>query len=492
MNCKIRKPICAVVAFFLLLSFAPAARAEKPEDAPEKGTIAASSLVLNNDGAPESSHWENVPVSAERMMIGLCYDETAPNEVSFRNLYGRGFLLGSYDEERVFHQETELDASEVVIRPERKWHLLFHEVFSDREEALAYALRNGCTAVELNGEHRVFYGSFSYVEEVEYLISTYGFDGSPWQDDKLGVYTEWGQLLTLLDGGKDVALEPIAEGKAQTLFNGRNYYGGFLLHRDNNDCFTVINVVDLEDYVKGVIPYEMDAAWPMEALKAQAVCARTYAAYNLNDYEEYGFDLTDDAYSQVYRGTGAADQVTDMAVEQTRGQFIRYHGELCEIYYFSSDGGATEDGANVFDSDRPYLAGKTDPFEEALEFAVIKWERLRSREYVTARLREEGYEIGTVVKVEPEYSELGNVIAMRYVDENGASVRLEDRDCYAILTLDNCRFSVKETEEGFLFTGRGWGHNCGMSQWGAYAMASVYGCDYRDIICFYFTGAYIG
>ena len=91
----------------------------------------------------------------------------------------------------------------------------------------------------------------------------------------------------------------------------------------------------------------------MEALKAQAVCARTYAVYNQNAYEAYCFDLTDNTESQVYRGTTWATERTDAAVDATRGELVRYEGEVCEIYYFAADGGATEDGRYVFDTDRP-------------------------------------------------------------------------------------------------------------------------------------------
>ena len=265
------------------------------------------------------------------------------------------------------------------------------------------------------------------------------------------------------------------------------------MRRWGDDRLTVINAVGLEDYVKGVIPYEMSPAWPMEALKAQAVCARTYAAYNLGAFaEEYGFDLTNDTESQVYRGINGADAVTDAAVEATSGQFVRYEGQLCEVYYFSSDGGATEDGAKVFGSDQPYLAGKTDPFESALDFAVKQWERWHSGDDIARWLRQKGYEIDTVVKLEPVYTELGNVIGMKYYDRSAHCVSLENRESYSFLFLDNCRFQVIQDDFGFTFRGRGWGHNCGMSQWGAHAMASVYGCSADEIIRFYFTGAYIG
>lgn len=483
--------LITVALILCLLVPTQTAFAEIPEGAPGKGSIPAASTVIQIVQNDENEQWTPAPVSVERMKIGLCYDDSAQDTVSFENLNGWGFSLGNYNEQRLFCPETELSASEIVIRSEGKWHVLFDEVFPSEEDALAYAERNTCTAILLDGEYRVIYGSYPIVEEVQYLIRKHGFEAVPWQDEEIGVYDGQGRLLFLLDGGRDIAVMPLSSGKPETAFQNRSYCGGFLLKKDPADRFAVINVVDLEDYVKGVIPYEMNAAWPMEALKAQAVCARTYAAYNVNAYEEYGFDLRDDAESQVYRGTGAADETTDRAVDETKGMFLRYQGEICEVYYFSSDGGATEDGANVFGSDRPYLAGKTDPFEYAMEDAVIKWSRIRGGEYIGQRLTEEGYPVGKITAIVPEYSELGNVVAMTYTDENGVSIRLENRESYSLLYLDNCRFTVEPADDGFLFTGRGWGHNCGMSQWGACAMAKYYGYSCEDILRFYFTGAYV-
>ena len=83
------------------------------------------------------------------------------------------------------------------------------------------------------------------------------------------------------------------------------------------------------------------------------------------------------------------------------------------------------------------------------------------------------------------------MIAISFTDIDGNNLRIQGRECYTTLGLSNCRFHIAQEENSFTFAGSGWGHNCGMSQWGANAMASVYGYDYEDIIRFYFTGAYI-
>ena len=485
--------LCTASALALLMTGSGRADAARPQDEPEKGTIAAASTELNTETKDEAASYEAEPVEAETLYIGLSFDTRAVTDAVFRNVEGRGFRIGSLDEERQFHPLAESDNPTLIIRPERNIYVMLDEVFPTREEAVARAQRYLGKVILLDGSYRVIVGPLRDHGEVAYTIGWYGLSASVWQEDCLAAYDGTGRLIDLYIHADELAVEPISDGKAQTEYAQEQYYGSFLLRRWEGNRLTVINAVHIEDYVKGVIPYEMNPAWPAEALKAQAVCARTYAAYNLNAYaEEYGFDLTNDTESQVYRGTLGADAVTDAAVDATAGQYVRYRGQLCEVYYFSSDGGATEDGAHIFGSGQPYLAGRTDPFEQARENAVMKWQRWRSGEEIGERLRMQGFSVGRIVSVEPEYSELGNVTAMNYTDLDGVCVRLEGRDGYSFLALDSARFRVEADDYGFSFIGRGWGHNCGMSQWGANAMAAVYGYSAEDIIRFYFTGAYIG
>ena len=277
-----------------------------------------------------------------------------------------------------------------------------------------------------------------------------------------------------------------------TGYGENRYAGGFECRRQPDDRMTVINVLPLESYVKGVVPYEMGADWPVEALKAQAVCARTYVVYNQNSFPDEGFDLNDNTECQVYKGLAWASAVTDAAVDATAGQVLRYRGEICEIYYFAADGGYTEDGSLIFDADRPYLLGKLDPFEAEVDFAYRRWTLTFPAEDVTLRLQQLGYEIDPIVDIIPERSRFGNVIALRFVSESGRELRLTGRDCCKPLRLYSHCFNIsRDEDDAFVFTGSGMGHNCGMSQWGARAMAEKHGYTYRQILAFYYTGAYV-
>jgi stage II sporulation protein D len=132
-------------------------------------------------------------------------------------------------------------------------------------------------------------------------------------------------------------------------FNGRRYRGLFIL-RSGPRGSVLVNVINLEDYLKGVVPGELspDQFGEIEALKAQAVAARTYAIKNLGQYRALGYDLSDTPVSQVYGGLDAERPLSTRAVEETRGEVARYKGELINALYMSTCGGMTEDVENVF------------------------------------------------------------------------------------------------------------------------------------------------
>ena len=114
-------------------------------------------------------------------------------------------------------------------------------------------------------------------------------------------------------------------GETRTWFSGYKYRGGFQYHRRNGGNLTVVNMVELEDYVNGVVCYEMGREWPLEALKAQALCARTYVMKNLGKHNSFGFDICPTAYCQAYHGMGSnkenygPSEVSMQAVRETAG-----------------------------------------------------------------------------------------------------------------------------------------------------------------------------
>lgn len=480
-------------AVFLLFSGEHAAFAAMPENGPEKGIMAASSTEIDRSTYADGSGYENEPANVETVKIGLRFGEDGVYSAELSNPSGAGFLVGFYDDDRQFQQIFSYAGAYVTVSGSQNWHILLDGSYPDFAQARNAALAYGGFVGFINGEYRVLYGSFGSREGAENRKDLFRLRGQSYSAGERALLLRDSATIMLVDDPAGFALLPEnSGGKPAFRFDGNSYYGGVRFTAWESGRINVVNYVGLEDYVKGVIPYEMSSSWPYEALKAQAICARTYVVYNQNAYEEYDFDLTDDTKSQVYRGCGEANQTTDSAVDETAGLYVRYQGKICDIYYFASSGGATEDGINVFGVNEPYLSGKTDPFEDAVDYNIKDWTLYRSGDEMALALTAEGYTIGTICQLLPEYSANGNVIAMTYIDNDGTSLRLEGRECYSLIRLNNCRFTVESDGYSFVFRGDGWGHNCGMSQWGARAMALVYGYDCEDIIRFYFTGAYIG
>ena len=154
----------------------------------------------------------------------------------------------------------------------------------------------------------------------------------------------------------------IRPGKAVLTLEGRAYRGRFEVAVQKG-FLRVVNHVGLEAYLQGVVPGEMPYSWPLEALKAQAVAARSYALKNL--VKGKPFDLYSDVRSQVYAGVAAERPGPSEAVRATAGQVVTYGGEIASTLYFSTSGGKTANAVDVFGVAIPYLVSRPDPWDKA-------------------------------------------------------------------------------------------------------------------------------
>jgi stage II sporulation protein D len=158
------------------------------------------------------------------------------------------------------------------------------------------------------------------------------------------------------------------EKNAPVRFNDKPYRGRIEVFANRRGSLTVVNVIGLEDYVRGVVPNEL--SFPaLEALKAQAVAARTYALKNRGQFAPEGFDLLPTTRSQVYRGLSSETPLTTRAVDETRGVIATYNGEPINALYTSTCGGRTEDVENIFNEAVPYLRGRECAAEIKSPFA---------------------------------------------------------------------------------------------------------------------------
>ncbi|HJQ31128.1 MAG TPA: SpoIID/LytB domain-containing protein, partial [Pyrinomonadaceae bacterium] len=183
-----------------------------------------------------------------------------------------------------------------------------------------------------------------------------------------------GTARPLLDLRAPVVFAPEDPELHPVRYNEKPYRGRLEVFANSRGSLTVVNVISLEDYVRGVVPNELSpGGWPeLEALKAQAVAARTYAVSNLGRFAAEGFDLTPDTRSQVYGGRSTEHPLTDRAVLETRGRIATYKGVPINALYTSTCGGRTEDGENIFGGNLvPYLRGRECALEAGSHFAPL-------------------------------------------------------------------------------------------------------------------------
>ena len=321
--------------------------------------------------------------------------------------------------------------------------------------------------------------------------------------------------------------------------NGKRYRGYLEIRRYSDSDLTLINILNIEQYLYGVVPAEIEADAPLEAVKAQAVAARTYTYRNLRKNDKWGFDLANTVEDQVYRGYDGERASANRAVDETKGKKMLYNGSLAHVYYFASSGGMTANIAEVWGSEIPYLISVPDPYESETSSHYI-WEKALTAEEIKSILFVSGVEIGDIVSVSAEeYSPSGRVTALRITGTNG-TITYYKKDTRFIFNLNSQKYTIQSagnvvvkasdgtlktlaldgrtfvssagtgvlssgsaviavvgsgnrvhkvsmSSNTYVFNGRGWGHGVGMSQEGAKGFARQ-GYDYEQILKHYFTG----
>ena len=442
------------------------------------------------------SGYDDVPVDLQTVRVGLFYGSSALSEARLENAVGSGYQFGYYDSDRVFHAVGSTAETLIAMVPDLnvsvsagtigRYHIRLSQTYTSFEAAKSAADAKGGFPAYYNGTYYAMIGSYETQEAAQSALSAGGYGGTVYTGtDRCVTVTkaDTTQILFEFDCGStySLAVAPVSDsGKAVTWCKGYQYYGDFQYTRLTSGVLTVVNFVGLEDYVKGVVPNEMSASWPLEALKAQAVCARTYVAANQNKYRQYGFDMTNDTYCQVYCGLNGANETTDRAVDETAGLFVRYEGKLCSVAYFAADGGATEDSENVWVTAVPYLRGVVDPYEKDIDFYCKSWSVTVPRSQ-TGDISVTNTPIGNVMTVTAN--------GQTYSKDN---VRTFLKNVGVTYTSRHFTVTYNASDDTYTISGGGYGHNLGMSQWGAYSMAKVHNQSFEDIIRFYFTGAYVG
>ena len=500
--------------------------------------FAFSAFVSAYDGVPET------------IRIGLYYGSSAKASCAVTSTGGMAISVANESEEWPICEDD--GAGAVNVKRDEEYHLKINESFSDYESALqkkeslsaegypAFVAYNG-------GEFAVWVGV--YASKIEAENNMGGLDAgvlSPNANSVL-VYTGNTVWMAVSDRTSYLTLSPVDGNLA---VEGTAYRGKVQFMRRDTGDMTVVNVVDFDDYLCGVVPREVSASWNYEAVKAQAVVSRTFAIQNLNKYKKYGFNLDNTTNSQAYAGIKIEHPASNRAVEETHGEVVLYNGKPADVYFFSSSGGKTGTANDAWGGEnKPYLVSVDDPYENPKEATRANWTMTFTPDEIKAKLAAKDINIGDITDIKVEYSDSGRAIRTTFVGTKGEKEYLRENirwilgvystaftvsrsgqeisgevcvlDGYNtftkinlspqinILSADGVKSlevtslvmaSSKTTKVleaqtaatgDFIFTGRGWGHGVGMSQWGAKGMADN-GFTYDEIIEYYYQGTEVG
>lgn len=269
----------------------------------------------------------------------------------------------------------------------------------------------------------------------------------------------------------------------------RHYRGTLDIIVKENRTFLVVNTLELEQYIKGVLYHEVSNRWPLEATKAQAVAARTYVIFQMKKNQKEAYDVTSDIYSQVYGGKSAERYRTNIAANQTKDEVLFYNGAVLPAYYSATCGGRTEDAKNMWGEDWPPLRGI------ACDFCVLsphyRWKRNFRSKDIQDKLNENGYPWGLIKDIAVlERNRSGRIKTLQITTRDGAMIQIPGEKFRNIIGPNVIKSNTYEVfMKGYYFdlAGKGWGHGVGMCQWGAYFMARQR-YSYKDILNYYYPG----
>lgn len=270
---------------------------------------------------------------------------------------------------------------------------------------------------------------------------------------------------------------------------GNNKYYGDIYIKQVDSKLQIVNFVDIEKYLLGVVPYEMPSSFPLEALKAQTVIARSYAQTNINRKKK-DFDLYDDTRSQVYAGIPKSRlSNVEKAIKETKGEVITYNGRVIDALFHSYSGGYTASAKEVYGNDIEYLKPVEDKYSKGVPMSVLTWTYLIPKSQFEK-------EIGFIpLDYDIEYTESNRVKYIILYNEDRSLEKkytgAEFRRKYSTSKIKSTAYNINIENGDIKVVGSGYGHGVGFSQWSSKTMAEDEKMSYKDIINFFYTGVKI-
>lgn len=392
-----------------------------------------------------------------------------------------------------------------------------------------------------------FYEVFDKDRSINYIEDTTVKASLNYEGD-IDIFGIDDELLYTVPGDGSVIIGP--DSIVQLIINvDKNNYRDYITFISKGDKLSLINHIQIEHYLYGVVPKEMPAGWPIESLKAQAVVARSFALTNINKHKGEGYNLCDSTDCQVYKAYDNEHPATNQAVEETKGVYVYYNGKIATTPYHSTSGGYTEDSSIAWGGSIPYLVPVKDMYSEGA--SANNWSIKMTPLEIANKLSSEGINIGQIQDVQIlKTSSANRVMELKIVgslsdqiitgnklrtifgntimkstwfniDKVGQSsnekiyvldgnskypLEIDVNNAYILdgkgnnsanrsavsRAISNDRTSSIGGSKSiapttFMFNGVGYGHGVGMSQYGAMEMAKL-GFNYEDIIKYYYTG----
>jgi len=315
-------------------------------------------------------------------------------------------------------------------------------------------------------------------------------------------YLKAGQTYTTLQEGTTLTL---TVNGAQVVYNGKSYSQIYLvkssvltligLSKDGrtfsryrgdfdflNEGGTVmpIDTITTEEYLYSVVPSEIGTSFPTEAIKAQAVAARSYLYYNLEHSKYRNYDIKDSTDSQMYLGYDRENKNVNSCVNATTNQVMLYNGQPIQAFFSSDAGPFTADSLYVWGTSTPYLKAIDDSAFQGYSPKPI-WSYSLSYANLSSMF---GFNVTSIQILGKNNGRVIKVLIHGTYPKTLTGQQFRQKIGYT--NLKSTYFDISSTSQGVTFTGRGFGHGVGMSQWGAYGMAKQ-GYTYKQILQHYYS-----
>jgi len=284
----------------------------------------------------------------------------------------------------------------------------------------------------------------------------------------------------------------IKPDREPSIYLGKRLYRGSLqIIRTEEGLLKAINIIDLEDYLKGVLYHEVSHRWPMEAIKAQAIVSRTFALYQAQQNKNNYYYLTDNVSSQVYGGVYAEKYRTNKAVDATRNMVLMYRDKILPCFFHATCGGRTEDASMLWKVDLKPLKGASCRY--CKNSPHFNWQKEIDLAEIEKRLSKAGYNIEDLRSIKViKRDRSGRVVSLKIKGKNfpiGITAK-KFREILGPRLIRSTNFNITIKGDKAYIKGRGWGHGVGMCQWGAFSMAKKRR-SVRSILRLYYPGAKI-